>query len=440
VLSSAISAPPLSVAELGAALGRLARFETAPSVAVAVSGGPDSLALVILADRWARQLRGEIVALSVDHRLRPESGAELRRLGGWLRARGIGHQIVVWEGPKPASGIQEAGRSARYRLLAQWCRAHGCLHLLTAHHREDQAETHLIRDAAQSGADGLAGMSAIRELDGCRILRPLLGVSKSRLLATLEAERQPFIADPSNIDPAFARARLRRADSRAISTAELDALLDSVSRRGRARAISESAVDVLLARAVALHPAGFAALDPSRLLATAPDIAERALSALVVALGGRLYPPRRRQVGHLLRVLAGDAGGGRILGGWRFVAWRGRILVLRELAAAAAAIRIAPGTKRFWDRRFAVASPGAAAPFTLDHLGHQGAATLTTLLLEQTDRGLPRLVRPILPALWDDDGLAAVPHLGYRKKGVVVLPKLLFRPVKSLSGAGFAVV
>jgi tRNA(Ile)-lysidine synthase len=435
-------AAPLGVGELGEALGRLARFEDPPFLAVAVSGGPDSLALAILADRWARLHGGEICALSVDHRLRPQSGTELRRLGGWLSDRGIRHEILVWQTERPASGIQEAARAARYRLLARWCRDHGWLHLLIAHHREDQAETHLIRRAAHSGADGLAGMSQIREIEGCRILRPLLGIGKARLAATLEAERQPFIADPSNHDPAFARARLRAGADSALPAAGVDALLDRIGALGHARTARERARDALLAQAVALHPAGFAALDLPRLLAATPGIAERAVSAIVVTLGNRPYPPRRRQVVRLLQVLAGKADGGRTLGGCRFVGWRGRVLVLRELAAAAGAVRVEPGTSLLWDGRFAVASPAGEATgcFILGYLGREGVAELALRVSGLRDTGLPPLARPILPALRDDDGIAAVPHIGYRRGGVAVLPKIVFRPVKCLSDAGFAVV
>lgn len=140
MLNRAGSAQPITDGELGAALAALGGFEAAPLVAVAVSGGPDSLALAILADRWARARGGEICALSVDHRLRPDSAEEIRRLAGWLAARGVRHDVLVRAGPKPASGIQAAARAARYRLLAAWCREHGCLHLLTAHHRDDQVE------------------------------------------------------------------------------------------------------------------------------------------------------------------------------------------------------------------------------------------------------------------------------------------------------------
>src|SRR5439155_24846109 len=137
-----MSAAPLTLGELADALDAIGGFEARPLIAVAVSGGPDSMALAILADRWAQQRGGQAWALTIDHRLRPESAAETRMAGDWLAARAIPHEVLVGRGAKPASGIQEAARAARYRLLAAWCRERGCLHLLTAHHREDQAETH----------------------------------------------------------------------------------------------------------------------------------------------------------------------------------------------------------------------------------------------------------------------------------------------------------
>src|SRR5439155_22072542 len=129
---------PITSTEFANALASLASFESCPFLAVAASGGADSLALAILADRWARERGGSICAVTEDHRLRPESGAEIGLLRRWLSARAIRHEALVWSGNKPISRIQEVARVARYTLLAGWCREHGCLHLLTAHHREDQ--------------------------------------------------------------------------------------------------------------------------------------------------------------------------------------------------------------------------------------------------------------------------------------------------------------
>jgi tRNA(Ile)-lysidine synthase len=433
---SATASPPLGVDEFAARLARLAFFESAPSVAVAVSGGPDSLALAILADRWARECHGRICALSVDHRLRAESGAEIARVREWLAARSIRHDVLVWRGEKPATGIQAAARAARYRLLEEWCQQQGWLHLMTGHHREDQIETFCLRRDAHSGRDGLAGMPTVRELAGCRILRPLLDVPKARLLATLAAERQPFIIDPSNLNPNFARTRLRRRAEQA----DLLTMLGNIRTRGRERRVREHRGCALLARAAALHPAGFVMLNREVLLAAPPDVAERALSVLVMAFGDRPHPPRRRSIVRLLEVLAGGARGGHVLGGHRFVAWRERVLVLRELAAAAAPARLVPGEIVVWDRRFEILSPPEAGALTLGYLGKDGVVELYRRLPGFRHARLPPLIYPVLLGFWDGSGLAAVPSLKYRRDERVVLPKLALKPVNCLSHASFAVV
>jgi tRNA(Ile)-lysidine synthase len=438
VLSATVLAPPLGVAEFGSRLARLARFEAAPLVAVAVSGGPDSLALALLADRWARGRGGRICALSVDHRLRPESGEELHRLGAWLAERAIDHRILVWNGEKPRTRIQEMARTARYRLLTDWCRSAGCLHLLTGHHREDQRETHLLRQGAKSGPDGLAGMSAIREVDGCRVLRPLLDVPKTRLIATLAAAGQRFVEDPSNRDPVFARARLRAAAADADS--DVEAMAGQLRRLGQERAMRESARDRLLARAVGVHPSGLAVIDPDALCSAPTELAERALSALVFALSGGPYPPRRRSLVHLLRMLDGETAAAHVLGGLRFVAWRSRILVLRELARAAPPVRIEPGTAASWDRRFLVVHPAYGQVLTLDYLGRDGIGELRRHWPGAQYLALPPITHQILPAFWDETGLAGVPAIGYARERDAVLPRLSFAPVNALSSARFAVV
>jgi tRNA(Ile)-lysidine synthase len=427
--------PPLTAAELDRALTAIGGFERRPFVAVAVSGGPDSLALAILVDRWARARGGEGRALIVDHGLRPESAAEAATVGGWLAARGIPYAVLPWPGEKPTTGIQEAARAARYRLLADWCAAHGCLHLLTAHHRDDQAETYLIRHRAGSFVDGLAGMSVVRELPQIRLVRPLLGVAKARLIALLDAEGQEYLQDPSNRNPAFERSRLRMA-----ATPEgAEMAIAEIHVNGSARIERERALAALLARAVALHPAGFAALDPAP-IAAAGELGERALGRIAATLGGAAYPLRRQRLARLCRALGTAPMPARTLGGYRFVSWRGRVLVLREGARAAPPLTLAPGMSALWDRRFAVhLTATASRPVTIRQLGAAGVAALREDRIV-LDNSLPRLIYPTLPAIWDEHGLASVPHLFYQRATATHLPALAFRPSVSLFGVGFTVV
>ena len=432
--SSKFETLPLTLAELGSALASIGGFEPHPFVAVAVSGGPDSLALTLLADRWARSRGGRVAGLLVDHRLRPESAAEAQTVAGWLAARGIAHEVLVWAGDKPATGIQEAARAARYRLLAAWCVEHGCLHLLTAHHREDQAETHLIRRRAGSGVDGLAGMAAVRELRGARLVRPVLGIAKGRLAAFLDGEGQDYVRDPSNRDPAFERARLRLAGP------EIEPALAAVDAAAAARIARERTLAALLARAAALHPAGFALIDPQPIVA-AGELGEAALGRIAGAVGGAAYPLRRARLARLRAGLAAAPPRARTLGGCRFVPWRGRVLVLRETARAEPPLTLAPGMSALWDRRFAASlSPAAPAPLNLGFLGPDGAAALGRDAIAAANP-LPRLLLSALPAWRDAAGkVVAVPHLGLRRATVAGVSALVFRPAVPLFGVGFTVV
>jgi tRNA(Ile)-lysidine synthase len=422
------------VEELAASLDAIGGFESRPLIAVAISGGPDSLALMLLADRWARQRGGVAWGVHVDHGLRPESSREAAVVSGWLQAENIPHAVLRWTGVKPASGIQEAARNARYRLLAEWCRAQGCLHLLTAHHRDDQVETYLMRRRARSGSDGLAGMAQIREIDGCRLLRPLLAVPKARLAAFLVAECRPFLSDPSNTNPVFERARWRLSGCRA-DTGMVEASVE-ISDFGRGRVERERGLDRLLAASVTLHAAGFAIIDPALFGEADPDTVERLFGRVAGCVGGAPYPARRERLARLCDGLRTAAASARTLGGCRFVPWRGRILVLRELAAANRPMLLPTTNAALWDRRF-VAAPGVVARGDLI-LGYLGADAPA---VEKRDGNLPRLVHPVLPALRDPHGrLVAVPHLGFWRCAAAGLPRLSFRPVNPLSAAGFTVV
>jgi tRNA(Ile)-lysidine synthase len=187
-----------------------------PALLLAVSGGPDSTALMMLAARWRKALKGgpKLLAVTVDHGLRADSRREAADVARLARKLGLTHQILRWTGKKPKTGLQQAARTARYRLLSGAARKAGAPLILTAHTLDDQAETVLIRMMRGSGVTGLGAMARLAAPpvngDGqIKLLRPLLDIPKSRLIATLKVEKIPFADDPSNRDPRFTRARLR---------------------------------------------------------------------------------------------------------------------------------------------------------------------------------------------------------------------------------------
>jgi len=230
----------LDAAEFSSLMARFAPFERQPRLAVACSGGADSMALTLLADHWARGEGGAVTALIVDHGLRPDSANEANETASRLKSRGIAHQILKREGEVPAGDIEAFARDARYRLFEQWCGENGVLHLLVAHHRDDQAETFLLRLARGSGLDGLAGMAPESARRNFRLLRPLLGVPRDRLKATLEQAGLDFAEDPMNSDPAYARVRLRAArDTLAAEGLTPERLTATAAHLARARAALE---------------------------------------------------------------------------------------------------------------------------------------------------------------------------------------------------------
>jgi tRNA(Ile)-lysidine synthase len=182
-----------------------------PAIILAVSGGPDSIALMWLAARWRRTLgRGpRLIAVTVDHGLRPEAAREARDVKRLARTLDLPHRTMRWTGAKPKTGLPAAARSARYRLLAQAARANGATHILTAHTRDDQAETLLMRLVRGSGIAGLAAMARQSERDGVLLARPFLQVAKSQLIATLDKAKIGFAEDPTNHDTNFTRPRIR---------------------------------------------------------------------------------------------------------------------------------------------------------------------------------------------------------------------------------------
>jgi tRNA(Ile)-lysidine synthase len=261
-VSAADKAAPVTAAQAKALFDPLAH---ATALILAVSGGPDSTALLVLAARWrAGRRRGpELVAVTIDHGLRRESAAEARAVARLARELGVHHRTLRWREAKPASGLQEAARDARYRLLGEAARAANARYVVTAHTLDDQAETVLIRMTRGSGLSGLGAMARVsllparfderrpapsplegegwgggstttqnvrslpsrrasrvdlplkgggespRGADALFLVRPFLDIPKSRLVATLSRAKIDFADDASNRDPRFTRPRLR---------------------------------------------------------------------------------------------------------------------------------------------------------------------------------------------------------------------------------------
>lgn len=444
-MSALPTAGPVDGRMFAAAMRAVGPFEACPHVAVAVSGGADSLALCLLAEGWARARGGEVTALTVDHRLRAGSGQEARAVGRWLAARGIRHRVLPWTGARPHSAIQATARRVRYALLTGWCHEAGVLHLLLGHHRGDQAETVLMRRERGSGPSGLAAMAPIVERGAVRWLRPLLAVPPERLRAVLLAAGQPWVEDPSNRDPHYLRTRVRARLAAQGNGAETARLVRFAAERGAERRARDAAASGLLARAAAVHPAGYAWLDPHVLAGAPRGVVLTALHGLLAALGGREFGPPADKLERLLGevVLAAPAKGGS-LGGCRVVRRRDRFLVCRETRHLPPPLPVGGGESLVWDRRFRIVCErldgGDNAPVRLLPLGDGGWREVIGERPELSRHPLPAPARAALPALADAGGVFSVPHLGFvRSKGPAVAMRfksLSFCPPNPVTGAG----
>jgi tRNA(Ile)-lysidine synthase len=240
-----------------------------------------------------------VLALIVDHGLRADSATEARATRERLARLGIEAETLVWPGSKPATRVQQAAREARYRLLFEACRRQGILHLMTAHHADDQAETVAMRAARASGPDGLAGMAAVVEHRDARLLRPLLAVPRGRLTATLEARGIGWIDDPSNEDRRFERVRVRQ-----------DGIAAAALRPPGSRAVRDREVARAALRTLEVGP-NSVALDQLVVSDLSKEITGRLLGRVVQAVAGGAYPPRRERLERAAARLSLEAGRGK---------------------------------------------------------------------------------------------------------------------------------
>lgn len=408
---------PIERAELASLFSALAPYD---GLVLAVSGGADSMALMHLVAAWAgeRTPAPGLLVATVDHGLRPGSAGEARLVGEQARGLGLDHETLIWRGVKPASGLQEAARDARYALLTERARRErGSRAIVTAHHREDQVETFLMRLSRGSGLDGLTGMRREPDRDpaeSCVIERPLLGVPKARLVATLQRLGHRWIDDPSNTDTRFERVRLR-AHRPGLDAAGLgsEAILRSMARLERARQALERGTGELWSACVQTFDGAYASIDGDTFVAGPEELRVRLLARVLGAFGGASTRARLSEVERLAARLTAECTSVSTLGGCVVVSKLASIEVFREPGRSGLPrLPLKRGESRLWDRRFIVRWSGggdegevrveALGPLAASFTGRSGA------------KPMPHRALVTLPSFWRGEALIAVPHLDAR--------------------------
>jgi len=360
-------------------------------IAVAVSGGSDSMALLRLA---ALLPDGpEVIALTIDHGLRDGSRAEADQVARWCAGLGIPHHILAWAGAKPATGIQAKAREARYDLLTRWCTAHCVSVLLTAHTLDDQAETVLMRKRRTASAASLAAIWPERPWNGVRLLRPLLAVRREALRNFLRGLGQGWLEDPSNENTVFERARVRQL----LVGENVAALAAEAAWAQVVTTATAAEAEAWLVRHVRIHTEGYASL-PRAALALAGEGAALAALSRLVAMCGNGRAPLRADMVRLLSVLNSGGNTRRSLGGALVAARLRDVLIGREPG------RIVPGLQTIsgdagivWDGRFLIHAPAGAT------------VRLAGGLRPPSPTGLPAFIVASLPVVMVG-GTAVFPH------------------------------
>jgi tRNA(Ile)-lysidine synthase len=408
---------PLTGFEADTAFQHLERFNR---LVLAVSGGPDSMALLALAADW-RQRRGgsqpTISVATVDHQLRPESTSEAEFVAREATRLGVPHAILTWRGDKPSTGIPDAARRARYALLEEHALSFGSAltAVVTAHHLDDQAETFAMRLARGAGVDGLAAMPVERSLicgSDVTLVRPLLAFPKARLLATAQARKVPFVEDPTNEDLSYERVRMRtRLPELADIGLSAPALATSARRLGDAQAALQYAESCFVATLdLTYGNEVFAVFDRERFSDGPAFLRQKLLTRLIARYGGASREPQLSEIEALASRLQRAGQCTATLGGATVSAGRRFVRVWREAGRLdQGEIKLAPGESRVWDRRFLLQSALEGRGVTVKPLGAESFTKIVGLLSRSVR--IPSRAAYALPSFWSGQELLAVPSL-----------------------------
>lgn len=376
-------------------------------VAIGVSGGADSMALLHLLCAWntSAEQKLDLTAITVDHGLRPESGEEAEAVAAWAKHLGVAHKTLVWAGRKPVSNIEAIAREARYRLMGQWCQGAGIKILMTAHHLDDQAETFLMRLARGSGVSGLAAMATERplgpEFPGLCLQRPLLGIPKDDLIALLREIDQPWFEDPSNESEEFMRSRLRgmREVFGALGLGP-DRLVSTAQRMAEASVVLENVAQDLWNDAAQVTPFGEIRLSRNTLLGGQADTRRRVLARALKGVSGSPFAPRYERLLRLEEAIAArEIGNGVTLHGCKVRQQEGVLSIIREVGREEATALPATGPG-LWDGRFQIEWIKTVEGAEIRALGEEGLKRLRVDGWSGPDGTPGRDILLTLPAAW----------------------------------------
>jgi tRNA(Ile)-lysidine synthase len=370
----------------------LAELGSELKIALAVSGGSDSIAMLrMVLERHAQNL---ISVLTVDHGLRAGSDAEAQQVSAWCAELGVAHAILKWEGPKPVTAIQAKARAARYDLMTAWCAANDVSILLTGHTADDQNETVLMRRQRTKSSKSLAGIWPERDWKGIRILRPVLNFSRLALRGHLQSIGQNWLDDPSNDNEKFERVRIRKAlIGTQLQYGEEAKLAQDLVKQ------DELAANMWMKAHLQIHALGFVTLERAGFENLTLGVQDFVLLHILRLCGGGTGVELKERLA-LLAWVADAAPSRRVLGGALFMKRRREMIVGREPGRISSMPQIIPASgELIWDGRFRVQGP-------------EGAQVVAAGFGPKTPRNveLPAFIQAGLPVLVQEGAILPFQH------------------------------
>jgi len=315
-------------------------------IAIAVSGGADSIALALLLKQYSQKYKVKLTTLTVNHHLRKEADAEVLYVAGLMKSWGIEHHVLDWHSGNPKSGIEEKAREARYALLLKWCLDNGYKNLMLGHHQKDQAETFIMRLQRGSGVDGLACMAEVSEREKIKLVRPLLGFSPEVLQDFLKKKKVDWVSDASNECDDFLRVRVRKIllvleKELGLTTKRL---ADTAAAMGSVRAYFEIQVKKFL-KASTKNWDNFAySFSIDKLNKLHKEVKIRVLATMIRKIGAKPYPPEFEELNRLCSALESGEFQGCTLGGCEVVVFQENIWIIKEVG------KTKPLSQKTWEK------------------------------------------------------------------------------------------
>ncbi len=391
-------------------------------IALAVSGGPDSTAMMQIAALSKKLKNNKVTVIVVDHGLREESKNEANIVGQNAKLLGFKFKILKWDGVKPKTRIQEIARKTRYKLMTSWCKKKGIEKLFLAHHLDDQVETFLMRLGKGSGVDGLAVMNYVTEISSLKLVRPFLEIPKTRFIKILSITNLEWISDPSNFSSNYKRSRIRKIlpilSKEGINSKQIGLV---IKRMRSAKDALNTQTNILLKKYLS-NVDNVAYFLNKELLKDAKEkeILLRVLEKIFMNISGSIYPPRRNKLENILSwILKNNNIKAKTLTGVVVRKRKSELIFYREPDDCYKSVNIRPLTSRYscWDDRFFLKA-NKSNDLQIRALGDVGITILKEekILKRQGFQNVPLSAWKTVPGVWSKKRLISVPTLGYCKQ------------------------